>query len=100
MIVKFVEVYETTQAHSNASNRSYSLREVYINPEHVVCVREDPTLKERLNEGLLPSNLDARQDFTRIYLDRGHAGLDVIVVGNPAMVKEKIVKSGKQMLKG
>ena len=98
MVVKFVEVYESTKTHSNDKSRTYSLREVFVNPEQVVCVRTDDSFKQKLLEGTLPKNLDDRQEFTRIYLNRGQVGLDVVVVGRAAVIEQKL--NNKQLLKG
>jgi len=100
MIIKFVEVYESTRSHSNDKRRSYSLREVYVNPEQVVCVRTDDSLKTKLLEGKMPEGLDGRQDFSRIYLNRGQVGLDLVVVGSAATIEQKLNISQKQLLKG
>ena len=100
MIVKFVEVFESTRVHSNESNRTFALREVFVNPEQVVCVRSDVELQQRLQEGFLPDGLDPRQEFSKIYLNRGQSGLDIIVVGRPAIIEKELQKSYKQVLKG
>ena len=100
MVVKFVEVFESTKVHSNDTSRTFSLREVFVNPEQVVCVRSDVDLSQKLHEGHLPDGLDPRQEFSRIYLNRGQAGLDIIVVGKPSIVEKELKKSYKQVLKG
>ena len=100
MIIKFVEVYESTRSHSNDKVRSYSLREVFVNPEQVVCVRTDDSLKRKLVEGKMPEGLDDRQEFSRIYLNRGQAGLDLVVVGSATTIEQKLNISQKQLLKG
>ncbi len=100
MIVKFTEIYESTNVHSNDESRNYSLREVFINPEQVVCIRSDSGFKQKLQEGILPAGLDPRQDFSRVYLNRGQSGLDIIVVGTPSSVEETLKKNRKQLLKG
>tara|TARA_Y100000296_G_scaffold59678_1_gene68987 strand:- start:803 stop:1105 length:303 start_codon:yes stop_codon:yes gene_type:complete len=100
MIVKFVELFESTKVHSNDAIRSFSLREVFINPEQVVCIRPDASLKQKLQEGVLPEGLDLRQEFSRIYLNRGQIGLDIIVVGSPSMVEKELKRNYKQVLKG
>ena len=96
MVVKLVEIYQDR----NFTERQYKLREVFINPEHVVCLREEPRFKTLLQEGLLPEGIDARQDFTRVYMNRGQAGLDIVVVGKPHLIEDKIDKTKKQILKG
>jgi len=100
MIIKFVEVFESTNVHSNEDIRSFSLREVFINPEQVVCIRPDVSLKQKLQEGKLPEGLDSRQEFSRIYLNRGQVGLDIVVVGSPSLIEKELKKNYKQVLKG
>jgi len=97
MIIKLTEVFQVV---NDARNPSYSLREIYVNPEHVVALRSAVDFEQKLNEGQLPLDLDERQNFTRIYMNRGHSGLDVVVVGNPSLVEKKIKKNTKQLLKG
>ena len=97
MVIKFIEIYESTRSHSNSKNRSYGLREVFVNPEQVVCVRPDEMFQRKLSEGSLPENLDGRQEFTRIFLNRGQVGLDVVVVGAASLIEQKL---NKQILKG
>tara|TARA_R110002020_G_scaffold30381_5_gene95827 strand:+ start:242 stop:544 length:303 start_codon:yes stop_codon:yes gene_type:complete len=100
MVVKFVEVFESTKVHSNDINRTFSLREVFVNPEQVVCVRSDVDVHQKLQEGYMPEGLDPRQEFSRIYLNRGQAGLDIIVVGKPSIIEKELKKNYKQVLKG
>ena len=97
MMSKFIEVYESTRSHSNEKVRTFDLREVLINSEHVVCVRPDPAFQNLLIEGKLPDKLDQRQEFSRVYLNRGQVGLDIIVVGNAKLVEQKL---NKKILKG
>ena len=98
-MVKLVEVCEKINA-SNSTQKSYTLREVYVSPEHVVSLREEHSFKQRLKEGVLPDSLDSRQGFTRITLDRGQTGLDIIVVGVPSIVEDKLQGGRRELLHG
>jgi len=100
MVVKLIEVYQDLGRLGDFSGKSYKLREVFINPEHIVCLRNETRLKTLLKEGGLPEGLDERQEFTRVYMNRGQSGLDVVVVGCPEAVEEKINKTKKILLKG
>lgn len=85
------------------AKETYTLREVYINPEHIVCMRADEMMKRRLTEDLLPNGLDARQEFTKIYINRGQSGIDITVVGSPNIIQGKMfeaAKKNKEILKG
>ena len=96
MVVKLVEVCKTMGV---GVTENYALKEVFINPEHVVCLRSDDLTRRQLQENKLPDELDKRQEFTRIQLNRGHNGLDVVVVGAPDLVEQKL-KLSRQILHG
>jgi len=97
-VIKLIEICEMLHS-SSAVSQKYTLREIYINPEHIISLREEPTYKQKLLEGKLPDDLDSRQEFTRVALNRGHSGLEVVVVGAPAAIKSKLKKE-KEVLHG
>jgi hypothetical protein len=77
------------------------LREVFVNPSHVICIRPEETVKSKmLKEGLFPEGLNENQEFTRIYLNRGQAGLDVVVVGSTGTIEDKLFESQRRLLRG
>lgn len=101
MIVKLIEVVPRKEAQTLGAppEVKYSLREVFVNSDQVVCLRADETVKQHLREGRMP-DLDQGQSFTRIHMNRGNSGLDVVVVGSPDVVEEKIFKTRSRLLKG
>ena len=100
MFVTLTEVVENTTTTNLQNNSKYTLREVTINPEYVVCVREDASMRKMLTEGLLPPEMDGTHQFTRVYLDRGQTGIDIVVVGNPQVIEEKLLPKSKELLNG
>jgi len=104
--IKLVEVFQQKNvSHKGiaSAKQSFSLRTVFINPEHIVCMRSDDIMKSRFDEGQLPDDLDSRQEFTKLYINRGHSGLDVTVVGAPELIQKKIdavAPHQKEVLKG
>ena len=98
MIVKLVEVFENKKFTQEA--KRYSVREVFVNPDHVVCLRSEPNYGKLLQEGVLPEGLDNRQEFTRVHMSRGQLGLDIIVVGSPSSIEDKLGRTQKQVLRG
>ena len=96
MVIKLVEVSEVLDV---AAPQKYVLREVFINPEHVICLRPDELAKRRLQENKLPAELDGRQEFTCIQMNSGHNGFNITVVGNPSIVEEKL-RYTRQVLRG
>jgi len=98
-MIQLVEVCELSTASKNSQQR-FTLREVYINPKHVISLREDVRFKEKLNEGVLPSGLDERQKFTRVAIDKGNAGQEIVVVGPPSAIEAKIKGGASELLLG
>jgi hypothetical protein len=97
MVVKLVEVHSERAV---TSGKSYSLREVYINPQRVVSMREDTGFNNLLSEGVLPEGLNSSQTFTRIFLDQGQGGRSIVVVGDPLSVDRKLTEGQRQVLRG
>lgn len=85
MLIKLVEVYEDNTMSRNTAElgtRKYCTRALLLNPESVVCAREDAILKKLLDEGLLPMLSDKKLRFTRLILDKGSNGMEISVVGS------------------
>ena len=90
MLVKLVEVYSSGTYSENGNIRpKYHLRETYINPDHVVCMREENSLAPTI----INEELDPRQGFTKLHINRGQAGFDITVVGSLNAIEEKLQKS-------
>ena len=96
MLVKLTEVCGTGAVTTNAK---YSLREVFVNPEHVVMVREEHRLKQLNEEGLLCEDLDINHRFSKLVIDKGNTGTEIVVIGAPEII-EKTLLSKKQVLRG
>ena len=96
MLVKLTEVCGTGAVTNNAK---YSLREVFVNPEHVVMVREEHRLKQLNEEGLLCEDLDINHRFSKLVIDKGNTGTEIVVIGAPEII-EKTLLSKKQILRG
>jgi hypothetical protein len=100
MVVKLVEIFRQNRlSEGKLATKKYVLREIFINPEHIVCLREEETYKTMLEEGLF-EDMDIRQSFTKIYLNRGQMGIDLVVIGSPDTIQEKLGLNKQQLLKG
>ena len=66
--IKLVELYE--QPTQRQTKDKWTLREVVVNPDYVVCLRPDARATVLLREGNLPDGLDARQEFTKIQMSQ------------------------------
>jgi hypothetical protein len=94
--IVLTEIYSV----GNASHKKYSLRQIYINPDHVVCLREEEILKRILSEGVLIDGLDKRQVFTRITVNNNSTQQDILVIGNLNEVYKKLHIDTKNLLRG
>jgi hypothetical protein len=96
MLVKLTEVCNNGAV---TTNKMYSLREVFINPEHVVMIREEKRMKELNENGKVASGLNPTHQFSKLTINRGQAGTEIVVVGSPEIV-ENTLNSNKQLLRG
>ncbi len=103
MLVKLVEIFKNSSYSSLGETMSqhagYSLKEVYINPKHVVFMREDNKILTKISKTLLSEQLHSEQEFTTLRINTGHSGMEVVVVGSLSAIQEKL-NFGKQLLKG
>ena len=93
---KLTEIYSS----GNGSHKKYSLRNIYINPLHVVCLREDVSLGRLLREGRLIDGLDTRQSFTQVTLSRANVQEDIVVVGSIDEINRKLNIDNREILRG
>lgn len=95
-LVKLTEV-----CHNGAltTQQDYSLREIFVNPEHVVMIREEARMQKLNEQGLLPEGLKLEHQFTKLTINRGHTGTEIVVVGSPTTV-ESSLNTTKQLLRG
>ena len=92
---KLVEVVQ-----NSATSKTYSLREVFVNPEFVISLAPDSNTKRLLTEGRLPDGLDNNIEFTRVTVHKGASGLEMVVVGNTSDIKTKLFAGTGKLLKG
>ena len=96
MLVKLTEVCNNGAV---TTNKLYSLREVFVNPEHVVMIREEKRMKELNERGKVAAGLDGAHQFSKLTINRGQAGTEIVVVGSPEVV-ENTLKNSNQLLRG
>ena len=97
MLVKLTEVCTNTAL---TTSQDYLLREVFINPEHGVMIREERRMKRLNEEGALHSDLDPNHGFSKLTINRGQSGTDIVVVGSPELIEDQLKNNKKQLLRG
>jgi hypothetical protein len=79
----------------------FNVRSVFVNPSHVVMVRDDSRIRGLLVEGKLSHlGVDPNMQFSRITVRGGSGNYEITVMGSSEMVYEKIQTSTKTLLKG
>ena len=94
-----VKLTEVCQNNALTTPQDYTLREVFINPEHVIMIREESRMKQLHEQGLLPTGLKREHRFTKLTINRGHTGTEIVVVGAPDVV-ESSLNTRKELLRG
>jgi hypothetical protein len=93
MLVKFISLDQSV-------NGTYCLKEIMINPKHIVLVQEEPSFQRRLEEGQLPHGLRPEVQFTSITISDSPYNKQIVVVGSANEVQSKIFQKSKQLLRG
>jgi hypothetical protein len=94
-MVRLTEIVEENMA------TNFSVRSVFVNPCHVVMVRDDNRFRNLLGEGKLSHlGVDSNMQFCRITVRGGSGNYEITVMGSSDMVYEKIQTSTKTLLKG
>jgi hypothetical protein len=86
-MLKVKEIFrETNFSKTSQAKMNFKTRDVLINPKHIICIRPN---QSSLYEGKIDGVL-ANSSFCTISLNKGNAGLDIVVVGNASELQEEI----------
>ena len=96
MLVKLTEVHRNNVL---TAQSEYTLREVFVNPEHVVMIRAEARMQQLNEQGLIAEGLSPEIQFTKLTINRGHTGTEIVVVGSPSIVERDLNKK-KQLIRG
>jgi hypothetical protein len=97
MLVKLTEICANGAV---TTPNNYILREVFVNPEHVIMIREEKRIQELNERGMLNEGLDTTHRFSKLTINRGQTGTEIVVIGAPELVETKLKNSTKQLLRG
>ena len=93
LLVKLTEVFSTASEYDPELRHvrsQHSLRELYVNQEHVVYAKEDKSYNDKLARGELGLGLNDKTSFTKLAMNTsGQSATMVTVVGAPAQIIEK-----------
>ena len=89
MLIRLTEVHHNTTL---TTKSEYTLREVFVNPEHVVMVREEHQIRSLNEQGMLTEGLDKKHRFSKLTIDKGTTGTDIVVIGDPVAIESALNK--------
>lgn len=93
-MIKFTEVIERRGAqYAGSTVDTYEFRDVYVNPEHIVMVREDIHFSNQSSPQL------KNKSFTKLIVNRGSSTYETTVVGTVSDIYENI-NNRRSLLKG
>jgi hypothetical protein len=79
---------------------SWYLNKAVVNPQHIAMVTESPEHINMLKEGKLELGLDNQVVFSKVSMAAISGFTELIVVGSPSSIMEKVNRNTKQLLKG
>tara|TARA_R100000664_G_C2719411_1_gene113419 strand:- start:231 stop:509 length:279 start_codon:yes stop_codon:yes gene_type:complete len=74
------------------------LKEVYLNPQHIISVTDDSRANETLISEALTLGLDSNVSFSRVTVQEGSVPRVLTIVGTPQEIYQRVKK--KQILRG
>lgn len=98
MLIKLTEVCTNGTV---TTNQQYTLREVLVNPEHVIMIREEARMRQLNERHALAPGLRPDHAFSKITINKGHTGTDIVVVGHPEIIEEQLnIPNTPKLLRG
>lgn len=97
MLVKLTTIHEEIvnfnaphQVSNSRGHKKYVIEEIFVNPQHIVYLKEDLQYVELHVKGNLPEGFPKGQKFTRVGFNRGNMGEEVTAIGELAGLAKKI----------
>ncbi len=90
-----IELVSITKA-----GETWYLNKIVVNPNHISVVSEAKDVNELLKEGKIQIGLNEQARFSRVTMSLQSGFGELIIVGSPTELLEKVKRSSKQLLKG
>jgi hypothetical protein len=97
MLIKLTEVCTNGAC---TMKQDYVLKEIFVNPDHVIMIREEARLSKLNEQGLIDKELDPAHEFSKLTINRGNTGTEIVVVGAPTHIETILNKNNKSLLRG
>lgn len=105
MFIKLLEIYEEIVNYNKAEGfKTFSIREIAINPSYITNLKNDLLVENTLRDNpKCAEGLQKQQKFTRLYLNRGNSGYEIVVLGDLDSILKLLDMNGstnKKVIKG
>ena len=80
--------------------QTWYLNKIIVNPKYVSTVVESQEHSRLLNEGKINLGLGPHVVFSKVKMAALSGFEELVVIGSPSSIMEKITKNTKQLLKG
>ena len=84
---------------SNIGSEWY-LNKTIVNPNHIVMITDSREHNSLLKEGKIDLNFNSQIKFSKVQMAAISGFSELIVIGSPSAIMEKVNKNKKQLLKG
>ena len=84
---------------SNIGSQWY-LNKAIINPNHIVMITDSREHNSLLKEGKIDLSFNSEIKFSKVQMAAISGFSELVVVGSPSAIMEKVNKNKKQLLKG
>lgn len=91
-------IRSNTYGRSVEARINYSVKSVFINPTHIVLIKEFPNNSVRTNL-LKEGKISETQTLSSVTVSKGSNSSELTVLGSPVEIREKI-SSGRGLLNG
>ena len=92
-MIRLVEVTKKGAEYDPAigmNKNVFGLREIFINPQMIISMRDDVGLREKNSKDQIIENLNKDSEFTALTLNAGTNGKTITVVGSVRSVCERL----------
>jgi len=93
-MIKLTEIYQGPVEYDEKSGENISLfglREIYVNPKYVVCIKEDECLQSKSKNGSLIEGLHSDMSYTQVTIHGlGQYSTNVAVLGTRDQIAERL----------
>ena len=99
-MLKLIEITSSSRGYdmeAKTCKSSYSLREIYLNPDHIIMMRDNKSLNGKAKRHHLVDGMSKNTVFTELVISTpGHMSKVLNIVGSPGEIFEDCNRAGRR----